>query len=114
MKNAVLFTLLLTSCGVLETAKQAVSVPYEVGKYHGRQEVLDELAKNKKAINMIKKNLGHQLVEVTLDDEAEVEIQALLPPLLGLVQLLNQRQNLKKHLKNVLSTSSESNNVKEE
>ena len=107
--------LLLVSCSVLDTAKQAVSIPYEAGKMMGKMEILDELSKNKKKLNVLRKTLAHQLVDLSLKEEDEsVEIHALLPPLLGLVQLLNQRQELKKMLKNAQLESSETESASEE
>lgn len=110
MKYLIL-VLLFSSCSVLETASKAVTVPYDIGKLQGRAEVLEELRKNKEQINELKKNLGHHLVEVSLDDEMEVDLIALTPPLVALIQLLENRKALKtrlNELKDVTTPLSES------
>ena len=102
MKTILITAFLLSSCSILDTATKAITVPYDMGKFHGRQEVLDELAKNKKKLNDLKKIVAHQLLDLSF--EKEKEVMTLLPGLMSVAQLLENRKALKKRLKDV-STS---------
>ena len=93
-----LFTI-SSSCALLESAQDAITTSHEWGKLKGRQEVLDELAKNKKKLNRMKVVLAHKLVDLGLGEEDEnEEIMRLLPEAILVAQLLRDRQDLKKHL----------------
>ena len=104
MKN-ILFLILLSGCSTFGILQKAASIPYNLGHLHGRQETLKELDSNKQKINELKKTLIAQLVETSLEDEKEFTV--LLPGLIGMNQLLENRKALKKHLKNVESTGSD-------
>ena len=97
-----LIVLLFSSCSALSTVTDVFEGTYQMGKYEGRQEVLEALEDNKKQLHTLKKSLGHALVEVSLEDE--VEISQLLPQLLLVGQLLSKRKNLKEELA-ILSAS---------
>ena len=96
--------MMMTSCSVFKTAQDAVTTAVEYGKLQGRQEVIDELAKNKKKLNELKKIVGYTLIDLTLEEEKE--IMRTVPQIIGLLQLLRNRQGLKKRLKDVEQTSS--------
>lgn len=100
-----LLAILISSCGMFEKAKDALIVPYDVGKFHGRIEVLQELKKNKNQISEMKKILAAKLIDLSEEDEKQVMM--LAPEMLGMLQLLENRKALKKHLKNVTQASSE-------
>ena len=99
----ILLLSLLASCSTLETL---YSVPKEIGRLEGRKEVLKALDTNKKKLNELKKVVAHHLVELSLDDDKDIQVEQYLPQLLLLTQLLNERKQLKKALEN--ATSSES------
>ena len=106
MQLKVLFlTLLISSCGVFETAKEALTVPYDVGKFQGRMEIIQELERNKKKISDMKKILAAKLIDLSEEDEKQVMM--LAPEMLGMLQLLENRKALKRHLINVTQASSE-------
>ena len=96
--------MMMTSCSVFKTAQDAVTTAVEYGKLQGRQEVIDELAKNKKKLNELKKIVGYTLIDLTLEEEKE--IMQTMPLMMGLLQLLRNRQALKERLKDVEQTSS--------
>ena len=100
----ILLSIFLTSCSVFRTAQDAVTTAVEYGKLQGRQEVIDELAKNKKKLNELKKIVGYTLIDLTLEEEKE--IMRTVPQIIGLLQLLRNRQGLKERLKDVEQTSS--------
>ena len=105
MIRIILLALLVSSCGMFEKAKEALIVPYDVGKFHGKMEILQELKKNKNQITDLKKVLATQLVDLSEEDEKQV--MTLAPGMLAMLQLLENRKALKKHLKNVTQVSSE-------
>ena len=104
MIKSIILVVLLSSCSVLDNVKDTVTGAYDVGRFKGRMEVLDELRRNKEQIDILKKNLVGKLMDMQSQDDREVT--ALVPELLGLVQLISNRKDLKDHLKTVDETSS--------
>ena len=98
MKNLI-FLILFSSCSTMGIFQKAVTIPYDLGHLHGRQETLKELEQNKKQINELKKSLIAKLVNESFEDEKE--FTKILPETLGMVQLLENRKALKEHLRNV-------------
>lgn len=95
MKYLIL-VLLFSSCSVLETASKAVTVPLDLARFQGRMEVLEELKKNKKQLQELKRVLAVQFLDLT--EQEEIQITMILPAMMATVQLLENRRTLKEHL----------------
>lgn len=104
MIKVLFLALMLSSCSVFEAAQTAITTSREWGRLEGRAAVLEELAKNKKKLNELKRIVAHQLLDLGLEDEKEV--MTVVPGLMSVAQLLRDRKDLKKHLENVTTSES--------
>ena len=99
MRNLILGMCLVlsSSCSVMQGAKDAFTGYGDYREFKGRQEVLDEMEKNKEALKEVAKVLAPSLLDLSLEDDAEM--LELAPNLLATIQLIGQRRNLRKALK---------------
>ena len=109
MKILLMTGLMLTAsgCTLLTGAKDALSISHELGKARGRAEVIQELQENKKKLDQVKEFILLNLAETLSADKTESkELKKLIPVVMSLTLLLQERGKLLDELKS--ATGSES------
>ena len=99
MTKLLIFTFLLSSCALFDGAKTMLEGSYEAGKFAGRHEVLEALEENKKKLDPFLDLTIDQLIGLSKDPTS------VAPVTLTILQLLHERNQLKKSLSEFATSS---------
>ena len=92
-----LFLMLGSSCAALKTVQDAFTTTYKAGQFSGRQQVLDEMEKNRGELQEVAKLLGQTLIDFSVDEK--IDIVGSMPVAVVTAQLITNQKKLEEILK---------------